>query len=149
MLGHGERPIAPPRLAVIRRAFDPRRPGAIGLDRRRRENVAVGELDRLVLDRSEQTGRKDLRVAERLARVGRALHKPRPTLGARPGFVEQKHLLGAAAEQHRVPARLPLLFSGNLWFRPRLAIEARSPDLDVARALALPAKPRRQKVALV
>src|SRR5262249_40178939 len=69
--------------------------------------------------------------------------------GARPRLVEEKDQLAAAAKQHRIPARLVLLFRGDLGFRPGLAVEARPPDLDVRRALALAAEPRRHELALV
>src|SRR4051812_28027561 len=117
------------------------------LDRGAGEDGAVGALDRLVLDRPEETRRELLDLVPRLAAVRRAAGEAGPVRGFGAGLVEKEERLAAAEEEHRIPARKARLIRRYLRLRPHLAVEPGQPDFHVLGALRLAAEPRGQEPA--
>src|SRR5262245_38506260 len=128
MAGHRDRAELLPGLAVCGRAFHPAGPGPVALDGAAGQDGTAVELDRLVLDWTEQAGGKLFWLAPRLAFIRRATDIARPSHWVGTGLVKKKRRLTLAAKEHRVPARKAGLLGGYFGLRPGVAIEPGQPD---------------------
>src|SRR5262249_24069059 len=144
---HGDWAEALPRLTVVFRPLHPADPGPMAFDRRRSEDCAVAELDRLIFDWAKQSGRELLDFAPGLAVVRGTADVGRPGHWTLAGFVEEEDGAGLALEKDRIPARKARFLGGDFRFRPRFAIETSLPDADVLGALIFAAEPGRQQTA--
>src|SRR5262249_43583702 len=119
----------------------------VGLTAGGAEDVAVGKLDRLVLDGAEDAGGQTARITPRAPAVfAGAQHSP-PCAPAGADFVKEQQRTGLRLEKHRVPTRMACAVSlhtvGDFdGCRPVAALEARQPDADIGILLGRTAEPR-------
>ena len=117
----------------------------------RRDDGAVGELHRLVLDRAEDAVGQASCVAPLAAAVAARAQHPPPLLRRRPNLVEEHQRPAARLEQYRVPRRVPraveLQSIGDFDARrPSVFLLPGHPDAHVGAPLARPAEPRRHEL---
>ncbi len=113
----------------------------------RTDDRAVGQSDRLVLDRTQNPFGKTPGLAPRLPGVARRPHDAPPVPRIGTDLVEEGERAVRHLEEDRVPARVPgpvrLNASRDLdGRRPRAFHLARNPDADVWRAFACASEPR-------
>ncbi len=144
-----DRAVLAPRLAAVGADLHPRRPRPVALERRARQDVAVGEPDRLGPHRPQHAGRQPHRVGPRLAGGVGGHVRPAPRPGARADLEVEMDGVVRASEEHGVPRRLIRLLVELARGRPVTAYRlARGPHADVGAPLARAAEPRRDERAV-